>query len=177
MIAPPGRWRWRRWIALPVLWKTRHSYPWTPLLLALIFVHCAILIGGGAYTYARMPLGEWVAEIFHLSRNPYDKLGHFFQGLVPALLAREILVRRGEIRSRGLIGFLSVCVALAVSAVYEMIEWWAALLMGQGADDFLGTQGDIWDTQSDMFCAWMGGLFAVCLLRSWQDRQLRKLGD
>ena len=159
-------------VLLPVLWLSRRSLPLTPLLLVLIWIHALILIGGGAYSYARMPLGNWFAEIFHLSRNPYDKLGHFFQGLVPALAAREILIRKQQVRSPGMLNFLVVCIALAVSASYEMIEWLAALLLGQGASEFLGTQGDIWDTQSDMFCALLGSLVTVFLLRRWQDRQL-----
>ena len=110
------------------------------------------------------------------SRNPYDKLGHFFQGLVPALAAREILLRGGYVRGRKMLSFLVCCIALAISATYELIEWWAALAMGQGADDFLGTQGDPWDTQSDMFCALLGALTTILLLSGWHNRQLKKLG-
>ncbi|MGP2687696.1 DUF2238 domain-containing protein, partial [Serratia nevei] len=108
-------------------------------------------------------------------RNPYDKLGHFFQGLVPALVAREILLRGGYVQGRKMLGFVVCCIALAISAVYELIEWWAALALGQGADEFLGTQGDPWDTQSDMFCALLGALCGLLLFAGWQDRQIRCL--
>ena len=138
-------------------------------------VHALVLIGGGAYTYARVPAGFWVQDLFDLGRNPYDKLGHFMQGLVPALVAREILLRRGYLASRAMAGFLALCVAMAISACYELIEWWAALIMGQGADEFLGTQGDQWDTQSDMFLALLGASFALAFLARWQDRQIKKL--
>ena len=164
-------------IALPLLVVTRERFPLTPLLYALIFVHCLILMLGGAYTYARVPLGFWMQDLFALSRNPYDKIGHFAQGLVPALLAREILLRTGQVAGRRMAGFLALCVALAVSASYELIEWGAALALGQGADEFLGTQGDPWDTQSDMFMALLGALATVLLLGRWHDRQLaRQLG-
>lgn len=162
-------------IALPLLAWTRQRFALTPLLYALIFVHCLILIGGGAYTYARVPAGFWVQELFGLARNPYDKLGHFAQGLVPTLLAREILLRTGQVSGRRMAGFLALCVALAVSAFYELIEWWAALAMGQGADEFLGTQGDPWDTQSDMFMALLGALAMLALLTRWHDRQIAAL--
>ena len=151
-------------IIVPLLLSTHRRYPLTPLLYTLIFFHALILIGGGMYTYAKVPIGFDVQEMFNLSRNPYDKLGHFFQGLVPALAAREILLRSGYVRGRKMVGFLVCCIALAISAAYELIEWWAALAMGQGADDFLGTQGDPWDTQSDMFCALLGALTTVLLL-------------
>lgn len=163
-------------IALPLLALSQRRFPLTPLLYALITWHCLVLILGGAYTYARVPLGFWLQDLFALSRNPYDKIGHFAQGLIPALLAREILLRRGQVRGRGMAGFLAVCVALAVSAVYELIEWWAALALGQGADEFLGTQGDPWDTQSDMFMALLGALVSSLLLARWHDRQMAGLG-
>jgi putative membrane protein len=162
-------------IAVPLLAATRERFALTPLMYGLIFAHCLILILGGAYSYARVPLGFWMQELMDLSRNPYDKIGHFAQGLIPALLAREILLRGGHVAGRGMAGFLAVSVALAVSAVYELIEWWAALALGQGADEFLGTQGDPWDTQSDMFLALLGALVATVLLARWHDRQLRAL--
>lgn len=162
-------------IALPLMWATRHSFPLTGLLTALIGLHCLVLILGGAYSYARVPLGFWLQDLFSLSRNPYDKIGHFMQGFVPALLAREILLRGRHVNGPKMAAFLSVCVALAVSAVYELIEWWAALALGQGADEFLGTQGDPWDTQSDMFLAMLGATVAMVLLARWHDRQLAKL--
>jgi len=159
-------------IALPLLVATRERYPLTTLLYLLIFAHALVLILGGAYTYARVPLGHWVQEAFGLSRNPYDKLGHFMQGFVPAIIAREILLRGGYVQGRRMTAFLCVCVALAISAVYELIEWWTALALGQGADEFLGTQGDPWDTQSDMFLALIGASVALFSLSRLHDRQL-----
>ena len=162
-------------IVLPLLWLTHRRYPLTPLLYTLIFFHALILIFGGMYSYARVPLGFEVQQWLDLGRNPYDKLGHFFQGLVPALVAREILLRGGYVQGRKMLGFVVCCIALAISAVYELIEWWAALALGQGADEFLGTQGDPWDTQSDMFCALLGAIAGQWLFGGWQDRQLRRL--
>ena len=163
-------------ILVPLLWATHARYPLPPLLYTLIFFHAIILMVGGMYTYARVPIGFDVQAWLGLDRNPYDKLGHFFQGLVPALAAREILVRGAFVRGRKMLGFVVCCIALAISATYELIEWWAALAMGQGADDFLGTQGDPWDTQSDMFCALLGALTTILLLSGWHNRQLKKLG-
>lgn len=162
-------------IVLPLLWLTHRRYPLTPLLYTLIFFHALILIFGGMYSYARVPLGFEVQQWLDLGRNPYDKLGHFFQGLVPALAAREILLRGGYVQGRKMLGFVVCCIALASSAVYELIEWWAALALGQGADEFIGTQGDPWDTQSDMFCALLGAIAGQWLFGGWQDRQLRRL--
>ncbi|HIE1062973.1 TPA: DUF2238 domain-containing protein [Serratia marcescens] len=162
-------------IVLPLLWLTHRRYPLTPLLYTLIFFHALILIFGGMYSYARVPLGFEVQRWLDLGRNPYDKLGHFFQGLVPALVAREILLRGGYVQGRKMLGFVVCCIALAISAVYELIEWWAALALGQGADEFLGTQGDPWDTQSDMFCALLGALCGLLLFAGWQDRQIRRM--
>jgi putative membrane protein len=162
-------------IIVPLLLATHARYPLTPLLYTLIFFHAIILMVGGLYTYAKVPIGFDVQEWFGLSRNPYDKLGHFFQGLVPALAAREILIRGGYIRGRKMVAFLVCCVALAISALYELIEWAAALSLGQGANEFLGTQGDVWDTQSDMFCALLGALFTVLILQYWHAKQLLKL--
>ena len=159
-------------IALPVLIATRNSFPLTTLLYVLIFLHALVLILGGAYTYARVPLGTWVQQAFDLSRNPYDKLGHFMQGFVPAMVAREILMRGDYARGRRMIGFLCICIALAISALYELVEWWAALALGQGAEEFLGTQGDPWDTQSDMFLALIGATVALIALSPVHDRQL-----
>lgn len=162
-------------VALPVLYLTRERFPLTPLLLAVIGVHCLVLILGGAYTYARVPLGDWMQALFGLSRNPYDKIGHFMQGVTPALVAREIFLRGGYVRGAKMVAFLAVCVSLAVSALYELIEWWSALALGQGADEFLGTQGDPWDTQSDMFMALVGAVAAQLLLGRPQDRQIAAL--
>ena len=160
---------------LPLLWFTRTRYPLTALLYAAIFLHAVVLMTGGAYTYARVPLGFYLADLFDLSRNPYDKIGHFFQGLVPALAVREILLRGAYVRGRRMLAFIVVCVVLAISATYELIEWGAALALGQGADEFLGTQGDIWDTQSDMFCALLGAITALLVFARLHDRQLRHL--
>lgn len=162
-------------IVLPLLWLTHRRYPLTPLLYTLIFFHALILIFGGMYSYARVPLGFEVQQWLDLDRNPYDKLGHFFQGLVPALAAREILLRGGYVQGRKMLGFVVCCIALAISALYELIEWWAALALGQGADEFLGTQGDPWDTQSDMFCALLGAICGLLLFGRWQDRQITRL--
>ncbi|HCD7251953.1 DUF2238 domain-containing protein [Citrobacter farmeri] len=161
-------------IVVPLLLATAKRYPLTPLLYTLIFFHAIILMVGGMYTYAKVPIGFDVQDWLGLSRNPYDKLGHFFQGLVPALVAREILLRGKIVRGNKMLAFLVCCVALAISATYELIEWWAALAMGQGADDFLGTQGDPWDTQSDMFCALLGALTSVILLARIHCRQLNR---
>ena len=161
-------------IALPVLLWTYHRYPLTSLLYLLIFVHALVLMLGGAYSYARVPLGFWIADFFHLSRNPYDKIGHFFQGFVPALIAREIFIRGGYVQGKKMRAFLVVCVVLAISATYELIEWAAAVILGQGADEFLGTQGDPWDTQSDMFLALLGAVTAVTILPRIHDRQLQR---
>jgi len=163
-------------IALPLLIATRERYPLTTLLYVLIFLHALVLMGGGAYTYARVPAGFWVQEWFGLSRNPYDKLGHFMQGLVPAMVAREILLRGGFVRGRRMAGFLCICVAMAISACYELVEWCSALALGQGADDFLGTQGDPWDTQSDLLFALIGATVAMATLSRHHDRQLRQAG-
>ncbi|APG16113.1 hypothetical protein A3780_00500 [Kosakonia radicincitans] len=161
-------------IVVPLLLATWRRYPLTSLLYVLIFFHAIILMVGGMYTYAKVPIGFDVQHLFGLSRNPYDKLGHFFQGLVPALAAREILLRGQYVRGGKMLDFIVCCIALAISATYELIEWWAALAMGQGADEFLGTQGDPWDTQSDMFCALLGSLTTVLLLGRWHTRLLKK---
>lgn len=162
-------------IAVPVLCATAGRFPLTRLVYACIFLHALVLMVGGAYTYARVPVGFQVAEILGLHRNPYDKLGHFFQGFVPALVAREILLRGDHVRGRRMLAFLVVCIVLAISATYEFIEWGAALALGQGADEFLGTQGDPWDTQSDMFSALVGAVVALGALSPLHDRQIRRL--
>lgn len=162
-------------IAIPILWATYKKFPLTTLLYWCIFFHGLILILGGAYTYARVPVGFMVQDWFDLSRNPYDKLGHFFQGFAPALIAREILLRNQVVKGGKMLAFIIVCIVLAISATYELVEWAAALLMGQGADEFLGTQGDQWDTQSDMFMALIGSIIAITLFSRWQDAQLQKL--
>ena len=160
-------------IAAPILAATYRHFPLTTLLYCLIAIHALVLILGGAYTYARVPLGFWVQDWFGFERNPYDRIGHFMQGFVPAILAREILLRTHSVRTKKMAAFLSVCVALAFSAFYELLEWWAALALGQGAHEFLGTQGDPWDTQADMFLALIGAASALVLLSGIHDRQVQ----
>jgi putative membrane protein len=164
-------------IALPILWGTYRHFPLTNLLYVLIFCHAVVLMIGGAYSYARVPLGFQIADILHISRNPYDKIGHFFQGFAPALIAREIFIRGQYVRGNKMLGFLVICVVLAISATYELIEWGAAIWLGQGADEFLGTQGDPWDTQSDMFFALIGGVMALLTLSRLHDNQLARAVD
>lgn len=162
-------------IAVPVMVLTYRRFPLTSLMYGLIFVHAVILMAGGAYTYARVPLGFWMQDLLSLSRNPYDKIGHFAQGFVPALIAREIFLRGSYVSGRKMQGFLSICVAMAISAWYELIEWGAALALGQGAEEFLGTQGDPWDTQSDMFLAFLGASIAIALFSRFHDRQIKQM--
>jgi len=162
-------------LGIPLLLASYRPFPLTPLLYRLLLIHALILILGGAYTYARVPLGFWVQELFDLGRNHYDRLGHFAQGFVPAILTREILLRRSPLRQGKWLFFLVASVCLAFSACYEFLEWWAALLGGDAAEDFLGTQGDIWDTQWDMFLALIGALSAQLLLARSHDRQLAAL--
>jgi len=162
-------------IGAPLLIATRGRFPLTPLLYRLLFLHALILMLGGHYTYARVPLGFWVQDLFDLSRNHYDRLGHVAQGFVPAILAREILLRTSPLRPGRWLFVLVTCVCLAFSAFYEMLEWWAALVAGSGADAFLATQGDAWDTQWDMFLALCGAVAAQLLLAPMHDRQLSEL--
>jgi putative membrane protein len=176
-IAPHDRLTWAMevsWvvIALPILIATHARFPLTPLLYRLLFVHALILILGGYYTYARVPLGFWFADLFDLTRNHYDRLGHLAQGFVPAILAREILARRSPLAGSRWLPVVVVSMCLAFSAFFELIEWWSALILGAGADAFLATQGDPWDTQSDLFCALVGAVAALALLGRVHDRQL-----
>lgn len=163
-------------VAFPLLWATRRRFPLTPVLYTLIACHAVVLLVGGHWSYARVPAGEWVRDWFALSRNPYDKLGHLVQGFVPAMVAREVLLRQGVVRGRRWLAVVVACIVLAVSASYELLEWAAAVALGQGADEFLGTQGDAWDTQSDMFMALLGAIAALGLLAGVHDGQLRVLG-
>lgn len=158
--------------ALPLLVTTHRRLPLTNLLYAAIFVHGSILMLGGAYSYARVPLGFEIAHWLGITRNPYDKIGHFAQGFVPALVAREIFIRGGYVAGARMRAFVVICVVLAISATYELIEWAAALALGQGADEFLGSQGDVWDTQSDMFFALIGAVAALLLLSGAHDRAI-----
>ena len=159
-----------------VLWYTRDSFPLTPLVYVLILLHCIILIVGGHYTYAEVPIGDWVAELFDQGRNNYDKLGHFAQGFVPAVVAREILVRKQVVPSARWRDFFIVSFCLGFSAFYELIEWWVALLSDEAAESFLGTQGYVWDTQSDMAWALTGAILALFALGTWHDAQMRRRG-
>jgi putative membrane protein len=162
-------------IVLPILFATYRSFPLTSILYFFIFWHAMVLLLGGAYSYARVPLGFQIAELLEIQRNPYDKIGHFFQGFVPALATREILYRGGYVQGKKMLAFLVICVVLAISASYEFIEWAAALALGQGADEFLGTQGDPWDTQSDMFFAFLGAISSLVLLSGIHNRQMARL--
>jgi putative membrane protein len=162
-------------IGIPLLVSTRGRWPLTPLLYRLLFFHACILMLGGHYTYAEVPVGFWVQDWLDLSRNHYDRLGHVVQGFVPAILMREILWRTSPLRGSRWLPFLVVCFALAFSAFYEFIEWWGALIMGEAADAFLATQGDVWDTQWDMFLAMCGAIAALILLTRMHDRQLTRL--
>lgn len=160
-------------LGLPLLVWTGSRFPFTPLAYALMALHALILMVGGHYTYAEMPLFDWLREHYALARNHYDRLGHVAQGFIPAILAREILLRASPLRPGGWLFFLTTCVCLALSAFYELIEWWVAVASGDEATAFLATQGDVWDTQWDMFLALLGALSSQLLLGPWHDRQLR----
>ena len=162
-------------IALPALWINYDRLRFTDLVYTLIAVHAAILMTGGHYTYARVPLFDWIRDAFSLSRNHYDRVGHFAQGFVPALIAREVLLRRTPLQRGRMLFFLVVCVCLAISAAYELVEWLTAVASGEAAQDFLGTQGDPWDTQEDMATALVGAICAQWWLGRRQDRQLAAL--
>ena len=159
-------------IAAVILLLTRRRFRLTPLTYALILLHCIILMVGGHYTYAEVPLFDWLAEVFNWSRNNYDKLGHFAQGFVPAIVAREILLRNEVVVGRYWLWFIVISICLAISAFYELVEWWVALLTGTAADAFLSLQGYVWDTQADMAWALFGAVAALALLGRWHDRQL-----
>jgi putative membrane protein len=158
-----------------VLAATRVRFPLTPLLYVLVLLHSIILIVGGHYTYAEVPLGDWVRDWMDGTRNNYDKLGHFAQGFVPAMIARELFLRLDVVNGAGWRGFLIVSFCLGFSAFYELIEWWVALLSDEAAEAFLGTQGYAWDTQSDMAWAGFGAILALATLGRWHDRQLAAL--
>ena len=163
-------------LGLLVLLLTRRTFPLTPLAYQLILVHCIILMVGGHYTYAHVPLFDWIRDAFALQRNNYDKVGHFAQGFIPALLAREILIRRDVVNGRAWRDFLIVCFCLALSAFYELLEWAVAELSGEAAEAFLATQGYVWDTQSDMGYALLGAVLSLLLLGRYHDRQLLQCG-
>ena len=157
-------------IAVPILVATARRFPLTPLAYRLIFLHALILMIGGHYTYAKVPLGFWMEGWFGFARNNYDRIGHFAQGFVPAIVAREILLRRSPLTTGKWLFTIVTALCLAISACYEFIEWWSALILGQGAQEFLGTQGDPWDTQEDMATAAIGAVTALLLFSRWHDR-------
>jgi len=164
-------------IAAPILALSGRRFPLTPLLTGLIGVHAAILALGGTYTYAEVPFGFWLQDLFGFDRNPYDRIGHLAQGFVPAILAREILLRTSPLQPGKWLAFLSVSVCLAFSAFYELVEWWAAASTGEAAESFLGTQGDEWDTQWDMFLALIGACTSLLLLTRVHAKQLASLAE
>ncbi|HOY70126.1 MAG TPA: DUF2238 domain-containing protein [Methylotenera sp.] len=162
-------------IALPVLLATYKSFPLTRLIYGLILAHAIILMVGGHYTYAEVPAFNWLRDTFDLSRNYYDRVGHLAQGFIPAMIAREILIRKNVVKRGAWLFFIVCCICLSISAVYEFVEWWVAVGSGTAAEAFLGTQGDVWDTQWDMFIALMGAIVAQLLMRKWHDKQLMKM--
>jgi len=159
-------------IGLGLLLYTYQSFRLTPLLYSLILFHCVVLMVGGHYTYAEVPLFDTIKEVFNFERNNYDKVGHFVQGFVPAIIAREILIRKRVVNGRCWLNVFIISICLAFSAVYELIEWWVAISTGENAEAFLGTQGDIWDTQSDMALALLGAFCAIIFLTKYHDKQL-----
>ncbi len=176
-ISPHDRFTWFLEVApvligLPIVLLTAKRFPLTPLAYLLLAVHACILMVGGKYTYAEVPAGFWVSDLVGWSRNHYDRLGHFAQGFIPAMIAREVLLRTSPLRQGKWLFFLVACFALALSAFYELIEWWTAAATGAAAEAFLGTQGDVWDTQWDMMMAGIGAIVAQLTLRGVQDRQL-----
>ena len=162
-------------IGFIVLAITRKSFPLTPMVYTLILIHSIILMVGGHYTYAEVPLFDWIREALDQSRNNYDKLAHFIQGFVPVMIAREIFIRKNIVNGNLWMAFLSICFTLAFSAFYELIEWWVALASGEDAEAFLGTQGYIWDTQSDMGLALLGAIVATLVLSRSHDKQLKSV--
>ena len=164
-------------IGLIILTATYSKFRLTPLTYILILIHCIILMVGGHYTYAEVPLFDWIRDTFGMARNNYDKIGHLAQGFIPAIIAREILLRKKIVAQRGWLHFIVICICLAISAFYELIEWWAALLSGEAAEAFLGTQGYVWDTQSDMGLALLGAILALLFLAKIHDKQLQDIRE
>ena len=162
-------------VGILVLIFTFKSFRFTNLIYVLVFLHCVILIIGGHYTYAEVPLFDWIQDTFNQTRNNYDKLGHFAQGFVPAMITRELLLRKSVVLKSGWLNFIVVSIALAISAAYEFIEWGVSLFTGEGGDSFLGTQGYIWDTQSDMLYATIGAIIALIILRKFHNKQLKAI--
>lgn len=179
-IAPHDRFTWSLEVApvligIPILLLTAKRFPLTPLVCILLAIHACILMVGGKYTYAEVPLGYWVGNLMGWTRNNYDKLGHFAQGFVPAIVAREILLRTSPLKRGKWLAFIVICICLAISAMYELVEWRTAVATGGAADAFLGTQGDVWDTQEDMATALVGAIVALGSLSWMHDRQLKDL--
>jgi putative membrane protein len=161
-------------IGFPILFFTYKRFPLTNLLYVLLIIHFIILSVGGIYTYAKVPLGFWLQDWFHFSRNNYDKIGHFAQGFIPAILVREVILRTSTLKTGKWLAFIVVSICLAISALYELIEWWTAAIQGASADAFLGTQGDPWDAQSDMLFALIGAIIALFTLSKYHDKVLNK---
>jgi putative membrane protein len=179
-VAPHDRFTWFLEVApvligAPILVALRHRFRLTPLVYTLLWIHAIILMVGGKYTYAEVPFGFWLQDAFGFSRNHYDRIGHFAQGFIPAMLAREVLIRRSPLAGSRWLPFLVVCFCLAFSALYELIEFWTALATGEAAEAFLGTQGDVWDTQWDMQMALLGAVTALATLSRVHDRQLARI--
>ncbi len=162
-------------VGLVIMVFTRHRFPLTELVYSLILIHAIILMVGGHFTYAEVPVGDWLRDLTGGDRNNYDKLGHLAQGFIPAMITREIMIRSMVVAAKGWLTFLILCVVLAFSAFYELIEWWAALVSSEAAESFLGTQGYVWDTQSDMLWALCGAILALLSLSKLHDRQIRSL--
>ena len=162
-------------IGIIILTFTYNRFRLTTLTYILILIHSIILMVGGHYTYAEVPLFDWLKDVFELNRNNYDKVGHLAQGFIPAIIAREILIRKSIVPDKGWLNFIIICICLAISAFYELIEWWVAVLSGESAEAFLGTQGYVFDTQSDMFLALLGSVIALILLSRMHDKQLARI--
>ncbi len=167
---------WPAMVGVAVLVATHRRFRFTTLVYGMIWVHAVVLLVGGHYTYAEVPLFDWIRAHWHLARNDYDRVGHFVQGFVPALVAREVLIRQRIVRGRGWLAFVVVCICLAISATYELLEWRVAVATGSAADAFLGTQGDPWDTQEDMATALVGAIAALLFVSRWHDRKIARLG-
>ncbi len=162
-------------IGIVILIFTFNTFRFTNLIYLLVFIHCVILVIGGHYTYAEVPLFDWIQDVFNQTRNNYDKVGHFAQGFIPAMITRELLIRKDVIHKKGWLNFIIVCIVMAISVTYEFIEWGVSLVTGDGGDSFLGTQGYIWDTQSDMLYATIGSIFAVLFLSKYHNKMLKEL--
>jgi putative membrane protein len=162
-------------IGAVVLVATYRRFRFSNLVYALILIHAIILMLGGHWTYAEMPLFNWIRDMFHLARNYYDRVGHLAQGFVPAIIARELLLRTSSLQRGKWLSTIVICICLSISVGYEFIEWWSSLLLHQSADAFLGTQGDVWDTQWDMFMCWVGAILALLTMRGLHDRSMAKL--